>query len=245
MPSDWALLQQTVTVSCKPCTAGWTRQETSGGLRTCVRCDKKQYVMDPNEHRCQACPAGATCEAGSFAPTNPADSVWNSTSNGIYRITSCPAGYVLIREDAEPTSDRCVACPPDTYSVEEAVFGERLWDRSVENYNQYCHPCPRSRAMCSGENDVRPIAGTSYIFISPSRYICSLSVSLSLSLFLSFFLSLSISLSLFLFLSLSLSFFLSLSLSFSLSLCLSSKHFRFYLHTRASALSIPPRLAPV
>jgi hypothetical protein len=46
----------------------------------------------------------------------------------------------------EPTSDRCVACAPDTYSVEEAVFGEKLWDHSVENYNKYCHACARSRA---------------------------------------------------------------------------------------------------
>ena len=158
-PSDWALLQQTVTVSCKPCIPGWTRRETSGGLWTCVRCDKKQYIIDPNAHTCAACPAGAICEDGAFIPVNPADSVWNKTSNGVYRITSCPAGYVLIRDENSPVLDRCVACAPDTYSVEEAVFGEQLWDLSVENYNQYCRPCPRSRARCSGTNDVRPIAG--------------------------------------------------------------------------------------
>jgi len=112
----------------------------------------------------QECPSGALCQDGSFTPVDPPTSVWNSTSDGFYRITRCPRGYVLIRDEAEPVSDRCVPCAADTYSVEEAVFGERLWDRSVENYNQHCHPCPRSRAMCGGANDVRPLAGAHDVF---------------------------------------------------------------------------------
>ena len=158
-PADLPTLQKTIKVDCHPCEPGWTRQETSDGLWTCVRCDKKQYIIDPNANECQPCAVGAVCEDGKFQPVNPADSVWNSTADGVYRIVKCPPGFVLIRDEADPVSDRCVPCAPDTYSVEEAVFGERLWDRSVENYNQYCHPCPRSRAMCGGANDVRPLAG--------------------------------------------------------------------------------------
>ena len=162
--SDLTSLQTSATVSCLPCVAGWERVEefTSGfsaGLWTCARCTREQYVVDPNVHKCQTCPAGAQCIDGAFSASNPANSLWNITSSGVKRITSCPPGFVLIRDETDPTSDRCVPCAPDTYSVEEAVFGERLWDRSVENYNQYCHPCPRSRAMCGGANDVRPLAG--------------------------------------------------------------------------------------
>jgi len=158
-PADLPTLQKTIKVDCHPCEPGWTRQETNDGLWTCVRCDKKQYIIDPNANECQPCAVGAVCEDGKFQPVSPADSVWNSSADGVYRIATCPPGFVLIRDEADPVSDRCVPCAPDTYSVEEAVFGERLWDRSVENYNQYCHPCPRSRAMCGGANDVRPLAG--------------------------------------------------------------------------------------
>jgi len=114
---------------------------------------------------------GATCQDGLFTPSNPANSVWNATSNGVYRIMSCPPGYVLIRDENESSLDRCVPCAPDTYSVEEAVFGEKLWDRSVENYNKYCHACPRSRARCTGANDVRPLAGLLRTLSSLSRYL--------------------------------------------------------------------------
>jgi len=153
------MLQQAVVIACEPCMHGWSRQEIEGGLWTCIKCTREQYIVDSNQHACQPCAAGATCLDGAFTPSNPADSVWNSTSSGIYRIISCPVGYVLIRDENEPTSDRCVPCAPDTYSVEEAVFGEKLWERSVENYNKYCHACPRSRARCTGANDVRPLAG--------------------------------------------------------------------------------------
>ena len=159
-----ASLHQTIISQCSRCKAGWTRTEVEGGLWTCKRCNQGQYVIDPNLHNCEPCAKGAICKEGSFAPANPAESVWNITSDGIYRILKCPPGFVLIRDEADPVSDRCVPCAPDTYSVEEAVFDERLWDRSVENYNQYCHPCPRSRAMCSGANDVRPLAGAFLIY---------------------------------------------------------------------------------
>ena len=166
-----AMLQKSVVVNCSPCEPGWMRIETEGGLWTCLKCSREQYVVDPDKHACKSCPAGGTCEEGTFKAINPADSVWNITSDGTYRITSCPAGYVLIRDENEPVLDRCVACAPDTYSVEESVFGERLWDVSVENYNQYCHPCPRSRAMCSGANDIRPLAGA--ILMLSSRCVSS------------------------------------------------------------------------
>jgi len=178
-PPDQSTLQKSLIITCKKCGPGWSRQEVNGGpslgmLWTCVRCDVKAYVVDPNVHQCQQCPKGATCSNGLFRPSHPVNSVWNSTSGGIQRIVKCPVGYVLIRDEDQPVLDRCVACAPDTYSVEEAVFGKKLWDRSVENYNQYCHPCPRSRAMCSGGNDIRPLAGCSsctlmIIFLSRAR----------------------------------------------------------------------------
>ena len=94
----------------------------------CRPCEKNQYVINPMKHACKQCPAGARCPEGTFTPHDPADSVWNATQMGVNRLVRCPAGYVLVRDEENPTLDRCLPCPPYTYSVEEAFFGQRpLW----------------------------------------------------------------------------------------------------------------------
>lgn len=70
-PADAAMLQQTIMVACAPCEPGWSRQEFGGGpslgmLWTCVRCDKKQYVIDPGKHECQPCPVDFVLYIRSF-----------------------------------------------------------------------------------------------------------------------------------------------------------------------------------
>ena len=162
-PAHAPTLQQIITVTCKPCRAGWSLKKRDSGpplgiLWTCQKCGKKQYIIDSNKDDCQPCAKGATCEQGAFKPSSPTDSVWNATG-GVYRIVSCPPGYVLIRDEQAPVLDRCILCAADTYSVEEAVFGERLWGRSIENFRQFCHPCPRSKAKCGGGSDIRPLPG--------------------------------------------------------------------------------------
>ena len=141
-PSDVPSLHKTVTVTCLPCLAGWTRKEMEG-VWTCVPCNKNQYVVDPNKHACESCPAGANCEDGIFTPSNPADSVWETTAKGVMRLKMCPPGFVLVRDETQSVLDQCIACSPDSYSMEKAIYGQQMWNRSVENYNQYCHPCPR------------------------------------------------------------------------------------------------------
>ena len=134
---------------------------TEGGLWTCRKCELSNYIIDPNRHNCEPCPDGATCDGSQLTPKVDG-SVWDAdVSTGVYRLARCPPGYVLIRDEASPVLDRCVACPPDTYSVDEALFGQRLWTRSVENYlNNTCKPCPRRAAMCVGADNLRPLPGT-------------------------------------------------------------------------------------
>ena len=159
-PSHLPTLQQTMTVTCVACEPGWTRV-TEGGLWTCKKCELSNYIIDPNRHNCEPCPDGATCDGSQLTPKVDG-SVWDAdVSTGVYRLSRCPPGYVLIRDETFPVLDRCVACPPDTYSVDEALFGQRLWTRSVENYlNNTCKPCPRRAAMCVGADNLRPLPGT-------------------------------------------------------------------------------------
>ena len=143
--SDLSRLDKTVTVACLPCEPGWTRKETADGkLWTCNPCGKNLYIIDPNQHTCQQCPAGAKCEdeegRSIFKPTNPAESVWENTSTGLFRITKCLAGYVLVRDEAKPVLDRCIPCPPYFYSVEESIFGGRMWALSGKDIATACNP---------------------------------------------------------------------------------------------------------
>ena len=143
--SELSRLETIVTVTCLPCESGWARKTTDDGkLWTCNPCGKNLYIIDPNQHQCQQCPAGAQCEdeegRSIFKPTNPAESVLENTSTGLFRITKCPAGYVLVRDEAKPVLDRCVPCPPYFYSVEEAIFGEKMWALSGEDIASACNP---------------------------------------------------------------------------------------------------------
>ena len=158
-PSTLPTLQKTLSVLCQPCEAGWTRV-TEGELWTCRKCELSNYIIDPNRHECQPCPDGAICDGNQLTP-KVIGSIWDAdASTGVYRLSRCPPGHVLIRDEGFPILDRCVSCPPDTYSVDEAIFGQRLWTRSVENYlNNTCHPCPRRAAMCRGANNLRPLPG--------------------------------------------------------------------------------------
>lgn len=141
-----ARLQKDITVVCLPCGPGWTRQThpDNPNLWTCIPCGKKQYVIDPNQHGCKQCPAGAKCEdekgAITFVPIHPAESVWENTSSGLYRLIRCPPGYVLVRDETMPVMDRCVPCPPYFYSVDEAIFGKKMWALTGEDTASSCNP---------------------------------------------------------------------------------------------------------
>ena len=95
--------------------------------------------------------------AGAFMPSEPDDSEWQSTADGRYRLYRCPARHVLVRSENAPILDRCVPCPPYTYSVDLAEYGEKLF---VEQGQQIsCNRCPRGKAECVGKDDISPLPG--------------------------------------------------------------------------------------
>ena len=57
-------------------------------------------------------------------------------SLGEYRQISCPPGFTLQRSDVSLTSDKCVECPMDSYSLVEAA------STAVQ-----CKPCPVGREL--------------------------------------------------------------------------------------------------
>jgi hypothetical protein len=160
--SELMALQTSSTVVCLPCVPGWQRVEVVAAefparLWTCQACEKDQYIVDPNQHVCQQCPAGAVCSEGTFTADDPADSVWEATQMGVYRLVRCPRGYVLVRDEDKPALDRCTPCPPYTYSIEEAVYGQKM---SVGQGDEIvCNPCSRGKATCLGKDNVSPLPG--------------------------------------------------------------------------------------
>ena len=70
---------------------------------------------------------------------------------------------MLVRDDDKPTLDRCVACPPYTYSVEEAIYGQKMSVGQGEEI--VCNPCPRGKATCTGRNDISPNPGNAYVSV--------------------------------------------------------------------------------
>ena len=61
-------------------------------------------------------------------------------------------------DEAKAVLDRCLLCPPYTYSVEEAFYGVKpLWTQTGDT--SACNPCPRGKAECVGGAAISPIPG--------------------------------------------------------------------------------------
>ena len=54
-----------------------------------------------------------------------------------------------------PVLDRCVPCPPYTYSVEPAVYGSKMWATKAEDLK--CNECPK---------------GARYLYVSSTILLC-------------------------------------------------------------------------
>lgn len=82
-----------------------------------------------------------------------------------YRVTECPAGYIIVRHEGEPgvttpyyEGDHCVKCEMTTYSLDVAKYypaeGEPFL---AEEYPgaalERCIPCPDG-GICGGGNEV-------------------------------------------------------------------------------------------
>jgi len=96
------------------CPPGFSLQSTlktgSKDLQECKPCQKGEYILNPNEYDCQPCPAGANCsDPTKIIPLVPG-SIW-SENNGIWKIVSCPAGYVL------NIGQYCSVCPATFYCI--------------------------------------------------------------------------------------------------------------------------------
>ena len=128
----------------------------------CTSCKAGQYVIDPDQNACVDCPAGAVCTAGSFLGQTPG-AVWAVVGDNM-RVETCPVGYVLVRNEARPVADQCVACPSGKYlaSNSSAAAG-RLVVLDAATAPGLCLDCVVG-ATCLGGADV--VAAPGYFVVS-------------------------------------------------------------------------------
>jgi len=93
------------------------------------------------------CPMGLRCVNSDWTPITPG-SVWNQTGE-LLRLTACPAGYLLVRSDSDPTSDHCQACTDGFYSL--GIKSHQAYGND-SNAEHQCIPCPGNgqTATCRG-----------------------------------------------------------------------------------------------
>jgi hypothetical protein len=126
--------------------------ETSTGLGqmgVCSSCAIGQYSTHPlSKSLCSKCPKGALCPDGKSFIRLPdggkATSEWEIV-DGVYRILSCPPGYMMNREEELPLDDQCKWCEAGTYMLEQS------------NYSS-CLNCPMG-AVCEGGDSVIAVEG--------------------------------------------------------------------------------------
>ena len=123
----------------------------------CTACKSGQYVIDPDQNACSECPAGAICADGAFFGL-PAGAVWLAAGD-FMRLEACPAGYVLVRDEARPAADECVACPASKYLVgNSSAAAGRLVVTSAAAAPGLCLECVAG-AVCRGGAEVVAQAG--------------------------------------------------------------------------------------
>lgn len=160
------------------CPTGTLLVNVSTDLQDCFTCQASTYSLDPtdgcvksatgavicNPRECNKCPAGANCAGfNAFQPVVP-NSCWGNqsvVSGGgkvmLMRVISCPPGYVLVRDDTDPTLDQCAECPLDYYGLERSVYpGTIMVAKSIKdltgansNTSSLCLQCPTG-ATCAG-----------------------------------------------------------------------------------------------
>jgi hypothetical protein len=160
--------------ACTTCPAkSTTRGLVNRTMPTDCQCDifyYQQAISTATDLICADCPEGAVCTsdrscalgqfgADSFsvgdvrknlickAPQDRVYGTWQRNLSGEYRLISCPPGFTLQRSDVSLTSDKCVECPVDTYSLVEAT------STAVQ-----CKPCPIG-AICPGGSVVLAAPG--------------------------------------------------------------------------------------
>ncbi len=82
------------------------------------------------------------------------------------RLTSCPAGHILIRSTDKPGMDDCMPCIPQTYSLETATYSYKTGLGYLNSDNAakvvldatLCLPCPAG-ATCNGADRINAKEG--------------------------------------------------------------------------------------
>lgn len=148
-----------------------TDEGTETALGRCVECGFGTYSLSPlsspsagaSNPSCFTCPVGAgdACLGGAtFNSSEPG--TWE-VEGGAWRLTACPAGFILVRDPARLEQDQCVECASPTFSRGEAVYeedgdgGGKIAARAVEAAGK-CETCPPN-AECNGGTTVIPTVG--------------------------------------------------------------------------------------
>eukprot|EP00281_Chroomonas_sp_CCMP1168_P014689 CAMPEP_0206216106 /NCGR_PEP_ID=MMETSP0047_2-20121206/2546_1 /ASSEMBLY_ACC=CAM_ASM_000192 /TAXON_ID=195065 /ORGANISM="Chroomonas mesostigmatica_cf, Strain CCMP1168" /LENGTH=304 /DNA_ID=CAMNT_0053638435 /DNA_START=170 /DNA_END=1081 /DNA_ORIENTATION=+ len=162
----------TFRLNRRPCPPGTSYVLDLASCRFCRRL--LEYAIDPDQDECQPIPTGVSyyyttypgityysfTSQGSGVVSKVPGAIWSL--NGIrptrYRLDSCPAGYILVRDEEQPLQDTCVLCPPGTFSNEDAVYatGVRVSATEVQA-PQLCDVCNPSLIKCNGGNSTSPI----------------------------------------------------------------------------------------
>ena len=166
-------LQRTVAMQCLPCQSGQQRSHDPN-MWWCASCLATQYIVDPNRDVCHKCPQGATCDGSGLVGLD--GSSWVVVNN-LYRLTACPAGYIVIRDDSSdclsttnincktgPELDHCFRCPgspaPGRFSNQPAFYpGPLVSQTEAAVSSTQCLPCPLGASCELGGNSVVPLSG--------------------------------------------------------------------------------------
>ena len=141
-PAGYLLVNVSLaTQTCKRCSP------TTFSINAFDLCDPSSRVCSVRE--CVSCPVmAAHCPGGSgFIPRwldddltpiepmfhiEPFEEIDLASGNltgriaYVYRLAGCGPGFVLIRTESDPASDRCVKCAPSTYSLERPDWQTRM-----------------------------------------------------------------------------------------------------------------------
>jgi len=186
------------------CPEGYLYVNTSEETTRCSECKKGTYSFEafdgcmpdgPNgevvcrDRVCNPCPddpiGGAICCGKNIFFELTEGSVWENFDfqwpdghwSVVRRLMACPIGYSLIRDDADPTSDHCLQCPPYTFSLEDSKWVEQervypskqAWsDAMADKVTRPCNPCPPG-STCFGGNKVNASRG---YWGDPEPFLC-------------------------------------------------------------------------
>lgn len=152
--SGESVWKRVIPIVCAPhCEQGQKREEKTWPVPsfTCRRCQGNEYILDSSNvmYQCNRCPLGLECSQNVWSK-RVVDSVWREQGYRL-RLTQCPSGYLVERDDTNPEGDRCRECEPGKYSLGISSYNQSL-------SRQQCIACignhPEEQAECKGHRGV-------------------------------------------------------------------------------------------